>query len=91
MNQEQILGTRTTSDIRRIMEYAKFEIDRAAQRARDDLKASTAGLAVSLARQSIRIDERSDQELVRGFIEGLSHYETGSASSQPSARAIANV
>jgi F0F1-type ATP synthase membrane subunit b/b' len=90
-NEEQILSTRTTEDIRHIMEYAKLEIDRAAQRARDELKASTAGLAVSFARQSIRIDERSDQEFVKGFIEGLGHYENGSASSQPAARAIANV
>jgi F-type H+-transporting ATPase subunit b len=90
-NEEQILSTTTTEDIRRIMEYAKFEIDRAAQRARDKLKASTAGLAVSLARQSIRIDEKSDQGLVKGFIDGLGHYETGSESSQPAAQAIANV
>jgi len=88
--ENQILSTTTTEDIRRILEYCKFEIDRAAQRARDELKASTAGLAVSLARQSIRIDEKSDQELVKGFIEGLGHHETGSASSQPAARAIAN-
>jgi F-type H+-transporting ATPase subunit b len=88
-NEEQILSTRTTEDIRRIVEYAKFEIDRAAQRARDELKASTAGLAVSLARQAIRIDERSDQELVKGFIQGLGPH--GPARSEAAVRALANV
>jgi len=90
-NEEQILSTRTTEDIRRIMEYANSEIDRGAQQARRELKAFVAVLAVSLARQSIRIDERSDQELVKGFIEGLGHDEIGSSISQPAARALANV
>jgi F-type H+-transporting ATPase subunit b len=82
-NEEQILRIRTTEDIRCIMEYSKFEIDGAAQRAQDELKAFTAGLAVSLARQSIRIDEKSDQELVQGFIEGLGQYEIASTTTQP--------
>jgi F0F1-type ATP synthase membrane subunit b/b' len=90
-NEEQILSTRTTEDIRQIMEYTKFEIDWAAKQARGELKAFVAGLAVSLARKSIRIDERSDQELVEGFLEGLGHYETRSARSEPAARVIADV
>jgi len=90
-NEEQILSLGTTEDVRHIRESAKFEIDRAAQQARHELKASAAVLAVSLARQSIRIDERSDRELVQGFIEGLGHDEIGSSISQPATRAIANV
>lgn len=85
-NEEQVLTARMTEDIRRIMEYASFEIDRAAQRARDELKAFAAALAVSVARQSIRVDERTDQGLVKGFIEGMKRYETAQTSSQPPAK-----
>jgi F0F1-type ATP synthase membrane subunit b/b' len=73
------------------MEYSQFEIDRAAQRARHELKAFAADLAVSLARQSIRIEARTDQELVKGFIEGLKHCEIAQTISQPPARVVANV
>jgi F-type H+-transporting ATPase subunit b len=90
-NEERVLSTKTAEDIRRIMEYSKFEIDRAAQRARHELKAFAADLAVSLARQSIRIEERTDQELVKGFIEGLKHCEIAQTISQPPARVVANV
>ena len=55
-NEEQILTARTTEDIRRMMENSQFEIDRAAQRARHELKAFAGGLAVSLARESIQIN-----------------------------------
>jgi F0F1-type ATP synthase membrane subunit b/b' len=90
-NEERVWTTKTAEDIRRIMEYSKFEIDRAAQRARHELKAFAADLAVSLARQSIRIEERTDQELVKDFIEGLKHCEIAQTISQPPARVVANV
>ena len=90
-NEEQILSARTTEDVHRIMEYATCEIDRAAQQARHELKAFAGDLAVSLARRSIHIEERTDQELVNGFIEGLGRYEIAQTNSQPQARAITNV
>jgi F-type H+-transporting ATPase subunit b len=82
-NEEQILCATTNADIRRIMEYSQFEIDRATQQARHELKVFAGTLAVSLARQSIRINEISDQELVEGFIEGLGRYETPSTIATP--------
>jgi F-type H+-transporting ATPase subunit b len=88
-NEEQILTIRTTEDIRRTMESARFEIDRAAQQARHELKVFVVVNAVSLARQSIRVDKKSDQQLVKGLAEGLAHY--GATNSQPAARKIANV
>jgi F0F1-type ATP synthase membrane subunit b/b' len=48
-SEEQILRARTVGDICRIMEYSQSEIDRAAQRARHELKAFAADLSVSLA------------------------------------------
>jgi len=53
----QIVRVRTEEDIHRIMEFSRSEIDRLAQSARHQLKAFAAGLAVSLARESIRIDK----------------------------------
>jgi F0F1-type ATP synthase membrane subunit b/b' len=83
--EEQILNARASEDVRRIMEYSQSEIGRLAQRARSELKAFAGGLAVSLARKSIRIDERTDQDLVKGFIEGLqpSHEHTPTTAQPP--------
>jgi len=67
-HEEQLLNARTAEEIHRIMENSQSEIDRAAQRARSELKAFVGGLAVSLARKSIQIDKRTDQELVKGFV-----------------------
>src|SRR5262249_53916117 len=58
--EEQALSVRTAEDIRRIMEYSQSEIDRAGRRARHELKAFAAGLAVSLARESIQINKMSN-------------------------------
>jgi len=69
--EEQLLNARTAEEIHRIMENSQSEIDRAAQRARSELKAFVGGLAVSLARKSIQIDKRTDQELVKGFVSGF--------------------
>ena len=69
--EEQILNARASEDVRRIMENSQSEIDRAALRARSELKAFVGGLAVSLARESIEIDRRTDQELVKSFVDGL--------------------
>ena len=58
--EEGLLSARTAEDIRRIMEYSKVEIERAALRVRHELKVFGADLAVTLARESIPIDERTD-------------------------------
>jgi F0F1-type ATP synthase membrane subunit b/b' len=83
---EQLLSTKTAEDIRRIMEYSQSEIDRAAQRARHELKAFAADLAVSLARESILINKRTDEKLVKSFIEGLRHQEVAQGTAQPPAQ-----
>jgi len=85
-HEEQLLSKRTAEDIRRITEYSQSEIDRAAQRARHELKAFAADLAVSLARESILINKRKDEELVKSFIEGLRHQEVAQATAQPPAQ-----
>ena len=72
-NEEQVLLAATAEDTRRILEYSEHEIVLAAQRARRELKAFAADLAVSIARQSIRIDERTDQDLIRAFVKELEH------------------
>jgi F0F1-type ATP synthase membrane subunit b/b' len=68
------------------MEYSQSEIDRAAQRARHELKAFATDLSVSLARESIRINKRTDEELVKGFIEGLGHQEVAQTTAQTPAQ-----
>jgi len=72
-NEDQALLAATAEDSRRILEYAEHEIVLAAQRARRELKAFAADLAVSIARQSIRIDEKTDQDLIRAFVKELEH------------------
>jgi F-type H+-transporting ATPase subunit b len=72
-NEEQALLAATAEDTRRILEYSEQEIGLAAQRARHELKAFAADLAVSIARQGIRIDERTDQDLIRTFVKELEH------------------
>jgi F-type H+-transporting ATPase subunit b len=85
--EEQVLNAKMTEDIRRIMENSQSEIDRAAQRARSELKAFVGGLAVSLARKSIQIDKRTDQELVTGFVNGFQQSnEFAQTTTQPSVK-----
>jgi F0F1-type ATP synthase membrane subunit b/b' len=72
-NEEQALLAATTEDVRRILEYSQHEIGVAAQRARHELKAFAADLAVSIARRSIRNDERTDRDLIRAFVKKLEH------------------
>src|SRR5215467_9407965 len=80
--EEQVLSAKMADDIRRIMEYSQSEIDRAAQRARHELKAFAADLAVSLARESIHLDKRTDEKLVKGFMEGLGNQQSAQTTGQ---------
>ncbi|HZR57963.1 MAG TPA: ATP synthase F0 subunit B [Terriglobales bacterium] len=58
-------------EARRIVESAEQEISAAAKMARRELKVFAADLAVSLATNNIRIDQPTDQALVRGFAQQL--------------------
>ena len=49
-SEEQVLNARTTEDIRRIMEYSQFEIDRATRRAQDEVKAFAVDVGIHIAR-----------------------------------------
>lgn len=72
-NEKQALLAAAAEDARRILEYSQREIGVAAQRTRHELKAFAADLAVSIARRSIRIDERTDRDLIRAFVKELGH------------------
>jgi F-type H+-transporting ATPase subunit b len=58
-------------DIRKVVDSAEQEIAAAAKLARRELKAFAAELAVSMARQQIRVDAPTDQALVQNFSEQL--------------------
>jgi F-type H+-transporting ATPase subunit b len=58
-------------DTRKVVESAEQEIAAAAKLARRELKAFAAELAVSMARQQIRVDGQTDEALVRNFAEQL--------------------
>jgi len=91
-NEEQALLAATAEDARRILEYSQHEIAVAAQRARHELKAFAADLAVSIARGSIRIDERTDQDLIRAFVKELEpRDETAQTKPESSIHAIVYV
>jgi F-type H+-transporting ATPase subunit b len=64
-------------EARRIIESAEQEIAAAAKTARRELKVFAADLAVSLATNNIRIDEPTDQALVRGFAQQLPANDNG--------------
>jgi F-type H+-transporting ATPase subunit b len=64
-------------EARRIIESAEQEIAAAAKMARRELKVFAADLAVSLATNNIRIDEPTDQALVRGFAQQLPANDNG--------------
>jgi F-type H+-transporting ATPase subunit b len=69
--EEQRIHVATAEATRRIAEMAEKEIAVAVDRARHELKAHTAGLAVSLAATRIQVDNSTDQALVRDFISQL--------------------
>ena len=69
--EEQLLLAGTAEQVDRIMVEAGREIQAAVRRTELELRAFTAGLAVENARQSIRVDERTDQELISALVKGL--------------------
>ena len=69
--EEQLMLGETAADVHRILEYSDREIEAAVRQARNQLKAFAANLAVSLAKQSIRIDKKTDQDLIGAFLTEL--------------------
>jgi len=69
--EEERIRASAEEDKRRVVESAKMEIDAVARSARRDLKSYAASLAVDMAAKRIKVDERSDQALVREFVEQL--------------------
>ena len=69
--EEQLMLGETAEDVRRILENSEREIQRAIRHSRNELMVLAANLAVSLAKQSIRIDKKTDQDLIGAFITEL--------------------
>ena len=69
--EEQRIRQAAEEDKQKIVAAAETEIDAIARNARRELKAYAASLAVDLAGREIRVDDRTDQALVREFVEQL--------------------
>lgn len=69
--EEQLMLGETAADVHRILENSEREIGAATSQARNQLKAFAANIAVSLARQSMMIDEKTDQDLIGAFVTEL--------------------
>jgi F-type H+-transporting ATPase subunit b len=69
--EEDRIRTATAEDKRRIAEMVEKEIAVVLDRARHELKAHAADLAVTLAATHIQVDVSTDQALVRNFIDQL--------------------
>jgi F-type H+-transporting ATPase subunit b len=69
--EEQRIHAAAEEDKNRVVESAKLEIDAIARNARRDLKSYASTLAVEIAAKRIRVDEKSDQALVREFVDQL--------------------
>jgi len=65
--EEQRIKADAERDAQHVIATAEQEIAAAARTAQRDLKAFAAGLAVDLAEKKIKVDEATDQALVRGF------------------------
>jgi F0F1-type ATP synthase membrane subunit b/b' len=93
-NEELHWRAATEAADRRILENAEREIEAAAQRAQHELRAFAADIAVSIARQAMHIDERTDRCLIRAFVKELGDSdgigEPLSHSTQPSELCAAN-
>ena|SRR5579871_5233081 len=69
--EEERVREAAEQDKQRIIEGAEAEIAAIARNARRELKGYAAALAVDLAAREIRVDESTDQALVRDFVEQL--------------------
>jgi F-type H+-transporting ATPase subunit b len=69
--EEERIRAAAEQDKHKVVESAKTEIDSIARNARRELKSYAASLAIDVAAQRIRVDERADQALVREFVDQL--------------------
>ena len=69
--EEQLMLGETAADVHRILENSEREIGAAVRHARNELRVFAANLAVSIAHQSMRIDEKTDQNLIGAFVSEL--------------------
>ena len=65
--EEQRIKAAAEEDAKNVIAAAEQEIAAAGRTAQRDLKAFAAGLAVDLAEKKIKVDDATDQALVRGF------------------------
>jgi F-type H+-transporting ATPase subunit b len=65
--EEQRIKADAERDAQQVIAAAEQEIAAAARTVQRDLKAFVAGLAVDLAEKKIKVDDATDQALVRGF------------------------
>jgi len=68
---EERLRAAAEEDKRKMMEAAESEIAAMARNARNDLKSFAASLAVDIAARKIKVDDSTDQALVRQFVGNL--------------------
>ena len=71
-NEDVRIKAATAEEARKIVESAEQEIAAAAKLARRELTAYAADLAVTLAGQQIKVDDATDEALVRSFAQQLS-------------------
>ena len=69
--EEQRIRQAAEEDKQKIVAAAEAEIDAIARNARRELKGYAASLAVDLAAREIRVDDRTDEALVREFVDQL--------------------
>jgi F-type H+-transporting ATPase subunit b len=69
--EEERMRTAAEEDKRKIVDGAEAEIAAIARSARHDLKTFAASLAVDIAARKIKIDDNTDQALVREFVSHL--------------------
>jgi F-type H+-transporting ATPase subunit b len=69
--EEERIRASAEEDMHKVVEAAESEIAAIAGRARHDLKSFAASLAVDMAAHKIKVDDNTDQALVREFIERL--------------------
>jgi F-type H+-transporting ATPase subunit b len=69
--EEKLMLGETAADVHRILENSEREIGAAVRHARNELRAFAANLAVPIAQQSMRIDEKTDQNLIAAFVREL--------------------
>jgi F-type H+-transporting ATPase subunit b len=66
--EEERIRASAEEDMHKVVEAAESEIAAIARRARHDLKSFAASLAVDIAAHKIKVDDNTDQALVREFI-----------------------